>query len=191
MLGNVIRATLRRLANKPERSQVGSRYDRLSIQDQNNFWVETPDTPMHIVAVLQLEPGPLVDGRGRLKLDDSRRRIARRLDRAPRLRQVVRPGSLLTGPPAWVDAVGLDIDRHVRVGTIPALGGDAELLKVVAWIDEQRLNRSHALWEVWFLTWRARRQDGREPAAIGGHRGWIGVADRSGELDPIAVVMMG
>ncbi len=32
---------------------MGSRYDRLSIQDQNNFWVETPDTPMHIVAVLQ------------------------------------------------------------------------------------------------------------------------------------------
>ena len=158
MLGHVTRATLRRLANKPERSQMGSRYDRLSIQDQNNFWVETPDTPMHIVAVLQLDSGPLVDGRGRLKLDDIRRRIARRLDRAPRLWQVVRPGSLLTGPPVWVDEVGFDLDRHVRVGTIPAPGGDAELLKVVAWIDEQRLNRSHVLWEVWFLTGLSNRR---------------------------------
>src|ERR1700736_376934 len=129
-----------------------STYERLSIQDQSNLWAEAADTPMHVIAVLQLEPGPLVGNRGELKLDDIRRRIAGRLNRAPRLRQVVRPGSVLTGPPVWVDEVGFDLDLHVRVGSIPAPGGEAELLAVVAWIDEQRLDRNHPLWQLWDLS---------------------------------------
>ena len=130
-------------------------YERLSTQDQSNLWAEAPDTPMHIVAVLQVEPGPFVDVGGHLKLEEIRQRIASRLDRAPRLRQVVRPGSLLTGPPVWVDEVGFDLDRHVRVGSIPSPGGEAELLEVVARIHEQRLSRSDALWELWLLTGRS------------------------------------
>jgi diacylglycerol O-acyltransferase / wax synthase len=126
--------------------------ERLSIDDQSNLWAEAPDTPMHILAVLQVEPGAFVDGRGHLKLDSIRRRIARRLDRAPRLRQVVRPGTLLTGPPVWIDEVGFDLERHLRVGSIPAPGNEAELLEAVARIDEHRLNRSHALWEMWLFT---------------------------------------
>jgi diacylglycerol O-acyltransferase len=129
-----------------------SAFERLSIEDQSNLWAEAPDTPMHILAVLQVEPSAFVDVRGHLKLDEIRRRIARRLERAPRLRQVVRPGTLLTGPPVWIDEVGFDLERHVRVGSIPGPGGEAELLDVVARIDEQRLNRSHALWELWLFT---------------------------------------
>jgi diacylglycerol O-acyltransferase / wax synthase len=126
--------------------------ERLSIQDQGNLWAEAADTPMHIVAVLQVEPGPFLDVRGHLKVAEIRRRIGRRLARAPRLRQVVRPGSLLTGPPVWVDEVGFDLDQHVRVGSIPAPGGEVELLEVVARIDEQRLDRRHALWQLWLLS---------------------------------------
>jgi len=129
-----------------------SAYERLSIQDQSNLWAEAADTPMHIIAVLQLEPGPLVGDRGELKLDDIRRRIAGRLARTPRLLQVVRPGNVLTGPPIWIDEVGFDLDRHVRVGSIPAPGGEAELLEVVARIDEQRLDRNHPLWQLWLLS---------------------------------------
>jgi len=127
-------------------------YERLSIHDQSNLWAEAPDTPMHIIAVLQLEPEPFVDEDGHLNLDEIRRRIARRMDRAPRLRQMVRPGSVLTGPPVWIDEVGFDLGRHVRAETIPAPGGEAELLQVVARIDEERLDRSHALWQLWLLT---------------------------------------
>jgi diacylglycerol O-acyltransferase / wax synthase len=131
---------------------VAPPYDRLSTQDINNLWADGTDSPMHIIAVLQLAPGPLVDDRGQLKLDKIRRRILRRLDRAPRLRQVVRIGSVLTGPPVWIDEVGFDLDRHLRTGSIPAPGGETELLEVVAWIDQQRLDRSHAPWEMWLLT---------------------------------------
>jgi len=131
---------------------VAPHYDRLSTQDVNNLWADGTDSPMHIIAVLQLEPAPLVDDRARLKLDEIRRRVVRRLDRAPRLRQVVRAGSLLTGPPVWIDEVGFDLDRHLRTGSIPAPGGEGELLEVVARIDEQRLDRSHAPWEMWLLT---------------------------------------
>jgi diacylglycerol O-acyltransferase / wax synthase len=71
---------------------------------------------------------------------------------------VVRPGSLLTGPPVWIDEVGFDLDRHVRAGTIPAPGGEGELLQMVAWIDEQRLDRSHALWQLWLLSGLSNRR---------------------------------
>jgi len=131
---------------------MAPQYDRLSTQDINNLWADATDSPMHIIALLQLEPGPLVDDRGQLKLDEVRRRIVARLDRAPRLRQVVRIGSVLTGPPVWIDEVGFDLDRHLRIGSIRAPGGETELLDVVAWIDRQRLDRSHAPWEMWLLT---------------------------------------
>ncbi|HXN03255.1 MAG TPA: wax ester/triacylglycerol synthase family O-acyltransferase [Candidatus Acidoferrum sp.] len=131
---------------------MATHYDRLSTQDINNLWADGTDSPMHIIAVLQLEPDPLVDDSGQLRLDEIRRRVVRRLDRAPRLRQVVRIGSLLTGPPVWIDEVGFDLDRHLRTGSIPAPGGEGELLEVVARIDEQRLDRSHAPWEMWLLT---------------------------------------
>jgi len=133
-------------------SSVRTQYERLSIHDQSNLWAEAADTPMHIIAVLQLEPAPLVDVRGNLELAEICAGISRRLDRAPRLRQIVRPGGVLTGPPVWIDEVGFDLNRHVRAGTIPAPGDEAELLKVVAWIDQQRLDRSHALWQLWLLT---------------------------------------
>jgi diacylglycerol O-acyltransferase len=127
-------------------------YDRLSIQDLNNLWADSTDTPMHMMAVLRLEQEPLVDESGALKLGEIRDRIARRLERAPRLRQVIRPGNLLIGPPVWIDEVGFDLDRHVRAASIPAPGGEMELLEVVARIDQQRLDRSHAPWEIWFIT---------------------------------------
>ena len=137
---------------KLSKGAMRSAYERLSIQDQGNLCAESADTPMHMLAVLQVEPGPFLDVRGRLKEVEIRRRIGRRLARAPRLRQVVRPGSLLTGPPVWVDEVGFDLDWHVRVGSIPAPGGEDELLEVVARIDEQRLDRSHALWQLSLLS---------------------------------------
>ena len=62
-------------------------FERLSINDWSNVSAEAPDTPMHIIAVLQLEPGPLFDAGGHLKLKEIRRRIAGRLDRARRLRR--------------------------------------------------------------------------------------------------------
>lgn len=129
-----------------------SAYDRLSILDQNNLWVETPDTPMHVIAVLQVAAPPFLDESGQLKLGTIRRQVDRRLAGAPRLRQIVMPGSLLTGPPIWVDERGFDIRRHVRAASVPAPGTEEELLDVVARIDEQRLDRSHALWEFWLLT---------------------------------------
>jgi diacylglycerol O-acyltransferase / wax synthase len=133
-------------------------YERLSIHDQSNLWAEAADTPMHIIAVMQLKPEPFVDTDGHLKLDEIRQRIAGRMDRAPRLRQVVRPGSMVTGPPVWIDEVGFDLGRHVRAATIPAPGGEAELLQVVSWIDEQLLDRSHPLWQLWLLTGLANRR---------------------------------
>ncbi len=129
-----------------------TKYERLSTQDVNNLWADATDTPMHIIAALLLDPSPLVDSAGHLKLDEIRSHVLRRLDRVPRLRQVVRRGSLLTGPSVWIDDVGFDLDRHLSVGSIPAPGGEIELLEVVARIDQQPLDRSHAVWQMWLLT---------------------------------------
>ncbi len=131
---------------------MASRYDRLSMADQNHLLGEAEHTPFHVIAVLQLEPGPLLDGDGRLRLEQIRTRIGRRLARAPRLRQIVHPGGPLTGPPFWIDDRQFNVARHVHAGSVPAPGTEAELLDVVANLGRQRLDRSHPLWEIRLLT---------------------------------------
>jgi diacylglycerol O-acyltransferase / wax synthase len=130
---------------------VRSGFERLSLLDRNNLWLEAPDTPMHIMAVLRVDAHPLVDQRGQLKLDQIHAAIEQRLSATPRLRQIVKPGNLLTGPPVWIDEVAFDLRRHVRVQSLPPPGTERQLLDAVARIDEQRLDRSHALWELWVL----------------------------------------
>jgi hypothetical protein len=57
--GEVIRNSERARA-----SSARTQDERLAIHDQSHLWAEASDTPMHIVAVLQLEPEPYVDAYG-------------------------------------------------------------------------------------------------------------------------------
>ena len=92
-----------------------ARLDRLTPLDMSNLRVEEHGSPMHVAALVVLEPADP----GRLDLDRLRGIIEGRLSRVPRLRQVLyRPPPGL-GPPVWVDARDFDIRQHVRARPVP------------------------------------------------------------------------
>lgn len=114
--------------------------------------VADPSAPAYIAAVLTVEAGPLLDASGRLRLDEIRGRIERRLSRLPQLKQRAEFPGLFQGRPVWVDDAGFAIERHVRQGSVDPPGGEAELLKAAARIMREPLDRSHPPWELWLLT---------------------------------------
>jgi WS/DGAT/MGAT family acyltransferase len=125
--------------------------DRLSAEDQIMLW---PDRrwPQVVGALLILDAATHFDADGRLRIEELRTHVERRLHRVPRFRQVLlmpRPGA---GPPAWTDTRTFDISDHVKVASVPAPGGEAELLETVERLRARRLDRTKPLWEMWFLT---------------------------------------
>lgn len=147
------------------------RIERLSPQDLVNLRVEDRGLPMHVAALIILD-GAVGAGAGAADsgrpapaglrdparpaslpdLDTLRVIVAQRLHLVPRLRQVLyrpRPG---LGPPVWVDAAGFDIREHVLARPVPAPGDEAALLRVCTELNQDRLDRSRPLWQMWLLT---------------------------------------
>jgi diacylglycerol O-acyltransferase len=127
------------------------RLERLSPVDAANMRVESHGGPMHVAAVGVVDGTALLDAEGRLRLEEVRADLERRLHLAPRLRQVLvrpRPG---LGPPAWADDMRFDIRRHVRAHPVPAPGDEAALLAVCLELNQPLLDRSRPLWELWLL----------------------------------------
>ena len=137
-----------------------SRFARLSTADRTNLRIERASTPMHIAGLCLLDGAVLLDGEGRLDLAEVRRGIAARLERAPRLRQVVHRPAWPGGPALWVDDPTFAIERHVLEVTVPAPGGEAGLLATAAGLMEPVIDRSAPLWRLWFLTGLASGQVG-------------------------------
>jgi WS/DGAT/MGAT family acyltransferase len=124
------------------------RLDRLSPLDMSNLRVEERGVPMHVAALVVLEP----PGPGQPDLDRVRDIVERRLSRVPRLRQVLYRPPRGLGPPVWVDAPDFDIRRHVRVRPVPEPGDEAALLRTCEELDQTPLDRSRPLWQMWLLT---------------------------------------
>jgi WS/DGAT/MGAT family acyltransferase len=107
---------------------------------------------MHVAALAILDGAALVGASGELRLDSLCAILDRRLQLAPRLRQVLLLPRFRLGPPAWADDASFDIRQHVRTRAIPAPGGETELLDTCSALNEQPLDRTRPLWEIWLLT---------------------------------------
>ena len=93
----------------------------------------------------------LLDGDGRVRIEEVRRKLEPRLHQIPRFRQLLfrpRPG---LGWPLWVDAPSFDIAAHVRVHQISAPGEEAQLLQACQEVARHRLDPARPLWELWLL----------------------------------------
>lgn len=99
---------------------------------------------MHIAALL------LFDGKAPA-YEDVCRKIASRLDLAPRYRQRLAQVPFGQGRPCWVDDVHFNIHYHVRHTALPSPGGERELQDMCARLLSQRLDRSKPLWETWLI----------------------------------------
>ena len=124
---------------------------RLTALDTGFLRAEEPGVPMHVGAVSVFEGERLLDGAGRVRIDEIRRAIADRLHLVPRLRQVVREVPLGVGLPVWVDDVDFDIAAHVQVVTLDPPGGEEQLLRLTTGLHAALLDRSRPLWELWFV----------------------------------------
>jgi diacylglycerol O-acyltransferase len=94
---------------------------------------------------------PLLDGDGRIRIEEIRRRLEPRLNAVPRFRQLLKRPSLGLGWPLWVDAPSFDIADHVRVHPVAAPGGEPQLLRACEELARRRLDPSRPLWELWLL----------------------------------------
>ena len=126
-----------------------SRIERLSQLDLSNLRIEDHGLPMHVAALMFLgQAGPS----GELDLDTLRVAVARRLQRVPRLRQILHRPPVGLGPPVWIDDPGFDIREHVRLRVVPAPGDEPTVLAVCSELNAARLDRARPLWEMWLLT---------------------------------------
>ncbi|MBO0685287.1 MAG: wax ester/triacylglycerol synthase family O-acyltransferase, partial [Candidatus Dormibacteraeota bacterium] len=129
-----------------------SRFRRLSLFDRGFLRLEEPALPEHVAGLCVLDAEPLLDAGGELDLEAIRSRLERRLDRVPELRRVVRPAPPLGGPPFWADDTQFSIARHVHTVPVHPPGDEASLLATAELLVRPLIDRSHPLWELWFIT---------------------------------------
>jgi diacylglycerol O-acyltransferase / wax synthase len=131
---------------------MGSNWRRLTLVDWSNLAVESRDVPMHIGGIAILDGAGLQQTAGTLDAPALLSRLDRRLARVPELRQRLWYPGLFRGGPVWVDDQDFSIGRHVHVGALPAGADESDLLETAARLMEPLLDRTHPLWELWFLT---------------------------------------
>ena len=125
--------------------------DQLSPLDAAFLELEQADecSHMHIGWAMVFAPQP---GGGVPSVHEVQALLDRRLDAMPRFRKRLshqRAGGLRW--PRWEPDPGFDIEGHVRHATLPAPGGDAELLEWMGDFYSHRLDRSRPLWEITLL----------------------------------------
>ena len=133
--------------------------ERLTAEDQLMLW---PDEiwPQDIGALAVLDGSRLLDADGRFRIEAVREGVAGRLHLVPRFRQLLYVPPRRLGGPLWVDAANFDVSDHVAELRLPAPGDEAQLVRVTEQLRRRRLDRSHPLWEMWFLTGLADRRVG-------------------------------
>jgi diacylglycerol O-acyltransferase / wax synthase len=138
--------------------------DRLTALETSFLYFERPGRPIHVGATAIFEAAPLVDGSGRLRLDEVRQLVESRLEAYPRLRQKIAAMPLGLGRPRWVDDGAFDITRHVEQ---VHLGGRGETAfrRLAEDMHARLLDLDHPPWHMCFVT------------GLGGGR--VGMIDRA------------
>jgi diacylglycerol O-acyltransferase len=125
--------------------------DQLTPLDASFLELEEGDESAHMHVGWAMLFEPLPEG-GTPSLRQVRELLERRLDLLPRFRH--RLSSPRTGSfswPSWEPDPSFDVADHVRHATLPAPGGDAELLEWLGDFYSHRLDRSRPLWEMTLL----------------------------------------
>jgi diacylglycerol O-acyltransferase / wax synthase len=118
--------------------------DRLTAVDAAFLAQEGPSSHMHIGGIVICDgPAP-----GYEEMLDH---IRTRLHLVPRYRQRLAQPPLETGRPLWVDDPTFNLEYHVRQTALPAPGSEDQLMRLVARIMSQQLDRSKPLWEMWVV----------------------------------------
>ncbi len=115
--------------------------------------LETPTTPMHVGAVLVLDPP---EGTRSLfspstRYTQIRRVISQRLHLVGPLRQRAMRVPLGLHHPVWVDDPDYELEDHLSRASLPSPGGARELDAYVASVMSRRLDPNRPLWEMYVV----------------------------------------
>ena len=126
-------------------------YERLAAADATFLRIETPHEPQHVGSVSIIDGGPLRDDTGRVRFDEIREHVGRRLHRVSRMRQRIMEVPYGQGRPVWVDDADFDLDYHVRLTALPRPGDGDQLNELISRVQSIALDRSRPLWEMWII----------------------------------------
>ena len=129
--------------------------ERLSGLDAACLHIETPATPMNVLAVVRLDGSEGGFERQRF-LTQLEARIG---DLAPLRRRLV-DSVLGFDRPGWVECRDVPLHKHVRVLAAPAPGGERQFSEIVAGEARRPLDRSRPLWRLTIV-------EGLEHAQVG------------------------
>lgn len=121
---------------------------RLTGWDAVLLYSETPNVHMHTikVAVIELDP----ESRG-FTIDAFRQVIAGRMDKLVPLGYQLIDVPYKFHHPMWRENCDVDFEYHIRPWQLPAPGGRRELDEAIGQIASTPLDRSHPLWEMYFV----------------------------------------
>ena len=125
--------------------------DRLTALDASFLELEQVDESAHMHIGWAMIFDPLPEG-GAPSLEALRNQTAERLGALPRfLRRLSSPRVGSFSLPSWEPDPDFDIATHMRHASLPAPGGEAELLEWLGDFYSHRLDRARPLWETTFL----------------------------------------
>lgn len=119
--------------------------ERLTGLDASFLYMETDTQPLHICALLILDPAA---ASADFSFAAMKQELGRRLPLVPAMRRRVQHVPFDLDHPVWVDHADFDLGRHVHRTDLPAPGGDRELAALVADIAGRPLDRERPLWEM-------------------------------------------
>lgn len=125
-------------------------YERLSYESAALLAAESSRHFAHASTTLVFETGPLARPNGGVDFDAIRSAIESRLHLVPAYRRKLRRVPI-ENHPVLVDDREFNLDYHIRHTGIAQPGELAQVQKVVARLQAQKLDRSRPLWECWVL----------------------------------------
>src|SRR5437762_10105249 len=113
-------------------------FDRLTAIDASFLHQEGQNSHMHVGAVTIFDGPPP-------EFEEFLDSLRMRLHLVPRYRQKLAEAPLQTGRPVWVDDPNFNLEYHVRQTALPDPGSEEQLMRLVARVFSQQLDRSKPL----------------------------------------------
>jgi WS/DGAT/MGAT family acyltransferase len=139
----------------------------LSGLDASFLYLETPQQPLHVCSILELDAATMPGG---YSFEGLRDELAQRITAMPQFREKLADSPFNLDHPVWVEDRDFDIDRHVHRIGLPPPGGRVELAEIAGHIAALPLDRSRPLWESWVIEGVRGPQDGPAGGAQEGGR---------------------
>lgn len=122
-----------------------ARPGRIPAQDAMFLWGESPETMMHVAALMPFTPP---DDAGPTYLRDLMEEICREQVQSPWNLRLSHPWLLRHPLQSWVEDTSFDIDYHVRRSALPSPGDERELGILVSRLHSNQIDFRRPPWEM-------------------------------------------